>query len=66
MESALVGFVQSLEAGCLSAWSALVGLVESRAFCKSRALVSCVHACMPQLTLRALCARRGRGYAEKR
>ena len=65
MESALVGFVQSSEAVSLSAWSAIAGLVESRAFCASQALASCVHACMPQLRLRALRARRGRGYVEK-
>ena len=65
MESALIRFVQSSEAVSLSAWSALIGLVESRAFCASQALVSCVHACMPQLRLRALRARRGRGYVEK-
>ena len=65
MESALIGFVQSSEAASLSAWSALIGLVESRAFCASQALVWCVHACMPQLRLRALRARRGRGYVEK-
>ena len=65
VESALVGFVQSSEVVSLSAWSALVGLVESRAFCASQALASCVHACMPQLRLRALSARRGRGYVEK-
>ena len=64
VESALVGFVNSSEAFSLSAWSALVGLVESRAFCASQALVSCVHACVPQLRLRALRARRGRGYVE--
>ena len=49
----------------ISARSALIGLVESRAFCVSQALASCVHACMPQLRLRVLCARRGRGYVEK-
>ena len=65
MESALVGFAQSSEAASLSAWSALVGLVESRAFCASQAPASCVHACMPPLRLRALRARRGRGYVEK-
>ena len=48
-----------------SAWFALVGFVESRAFCASQALASCVHACIPQLTLRALHARRGRGHMEK-
>ena len=65
MEFALLGFVQSSEAVSLSAWSALVGLVESRAFCASQALASCVRACMPQLRLRALRARRGRGYVKK-
>ena len=45
----------------LRAWSALVSLVVSRAFCKTQARASCVHACMPQLWLRALRARRGRG-----
>ena len=65
VESALVGFVQSSEVVSHSVWSALVGLVESRAFCASQALASCVHACMPQLRLRALLARRGRGYVEK-
>ena len=65
MESALVGFVQSSEAVSLSAWSALIRLVESRAFCTSQALASCVHACMPQMGLRALRARRGRGFVEK-
>ena len=64
MESASIGFVQSSEVVSLSAWS-LVGLVESCAFCASHALASCVHACMPQLKLRALHARRGRGYVEK-
>ena len=53
------------ESVSLSAWFALVGLVESRAFCASQALASCVHACMPQLKLRALHARRVRGYVEK-
>ena len=65
VESALIGFVQSSEAVSLSAWSALIRLVESRAFCASQALASSVHACMPQLNLRALRARRGRGYVEK-
>ena len=55
LESALVGFVQSSEAVSLSAWSALVRLVESRAFCASQALVSCVHACMPQQVAYASC-----------
>ena len=53
------------EAVCLSAWSALIRLVEYRAFCASQALAACVHACMPQLWLHALCARRGRSYVEK-
>ena len=65
MESALRGSVQSSEAVSLSARPALIGLVESRAFCASQALAPCVHACMPQPRLRALCARRGRGYVEK-
>ena len=65
VESALLGFVESFEVVSHSAWSALVGVVESRAFCASQALASCVHACMPQLKLRALHARRGRGYVEK-
>ena len=65
MESALIAFVESSEAVSHSAWSALVGLVEPRAFCASQALASCVHACMPQLRLRALRARRGRGYVEE-
>ena len=42
-----------------------VELVESRAFCASQALASCVHAFMPQMKLRALRARRGRGYVDK-
>ena len=54
-----------IEAVSLSAFSALVGLVGSRAFCGSQALAFCVHACMPQLWLRALCARPGRGYVHK-
>ena len=66
MESALIGFVKSSEAVSLSAWSALIGVVESRAFCASQALASCVHACMPQLRLRALRARRGRGYGKSK
>ena len=53
------------EAVSLRAWSALVGLVVSRAFCETQARASCVHACMPQLWLRALRARRGRGYVQK-
>ena len=65
MESALVGFVQSSEGASLSAWFALVGLVESRAFCASQTLASCVHAFMPQLRLRALHARCDYGYVEK-
>ena len=65
METAIICFVQSSKAVSLSAWSALIGVVESRAFCASQALASCVHACMPQLKLRVLRARRGRGYVEK-
>ena len=45
------------EAVSLNALSAFVGLVKSRAFCASQAPASCVHSCMPQLRLRALCAR---------
>ena len=65
MESALIGLMESFEFVSLSAWSAFVGLVESRAFCASQSLVLCAHACMPQLKLCALRARRGRGYVEK-
>ena len=50
------------EAVSLRAWAALVRLVVSRAFCESQTQASWVHACTPQLWLRALRARRGRGY----
>ena len=47
------------EAVSISAWSALVGLVESRAFCGSQALASCViNACCE----RYLCSCTGVGY----
>ena len=52
------------EAVSLRAWAALVRLVVSRAFCESQTQASWVHACTPQLWLRALRARRGRGYVQ--
>ena len=53
------------EAVSLRAWSALVGLVVSRTFCETQAPASCVHACLPQVWLRALPARLGRGNVQK-
>ena len=64
VESALIGFVKSSEAVSLSAWSALIRLLDARVFGASQALASSVHARMPQLMLRALRARRGRGYGK--